>query len=71
MKRKWTQRRFAAVAVSVTGDEKIWKIYSLCLICNRSVPECFDDNDVSTALRNMAERLPLPYGFDFESWTPK
>ena len=71
MKRKWVTAKTIAVPLPVTGDEKIWKIYSLCLICNRSVPDCFSDDDVSHALRNMAERLPLPYGFDFESWTPK
>ena len=70
MKRKWVTAANVAVPLPITGDEKIWKIFSLCLMCNRHVPDCFDDDDVSNALRSMAERLPLPHGFNFEAWTP-
>jgi hypothetical protein len=59
------------VPLPQTGDEKIWRLYSLCLVINRHCPEYFDDDEVSSALRKMAERLPLPHGFDFETWSPK
>jgi hypothetical protein len=71
VKRKWRTARTETVPLPITGDEKIWALYSLCLICNRSVPDCFDDNDVSAALKNMAERLPLPHGFNFATWSPR
>jgi hypothetical protein len=71
MRKQWEQQRHVAVPVPQTGDEKIWRLYSLCLVCNRHVPDYFDDDDVSEALNKMAARLPLPHGFDFETWSPK
>jgi hypothetical protein len=71
MKRKWITARTEIVPLPITGEQKIWQLYALCLMCNPHVSEFMDDDDVSHALRNMAERLPLPFGFNFETWTPK
>jgi hypothetical protein len=71
MRKQWERRATVDVPPSATGDQKIWALYSLCLICNRHVPDYQDDETVSSALRKMAERLPLPHGFDFETWSPR
>ena len=71
MKRKWEERRHVNVPLPITGDEKIWALYSLCLMMNRHVAEFQDDDEVSSALNKMAERMPLPHGFDFDSWSPR
>jgi hypothetical protein len=68
MKRKWKEARTVNVPRLMSGDEKIWHHYALCLVINRSVPEFWTDDEVSSALNKMAERLPLPFGFDFQSW---
>jgi hypothetical protein len=68
MKRKWKEARTVNVPRTISGDEKIWHHYALCLAINRHVPEFWTDNEVSSALNKMAERLPLPHGFDFEGW---
>jgi hypothetical protein len=70
-KRNWERRATVDVPFPVTGDEKIWRLYSLCLVINRHCPDCWSDDDVSSALNKMAERLPLPHGFDFETWSPR
>lgn len=68
--KKWTGGREFKIPARCNGDEKIWRLYSLCLVCNRHVAEFWTDDEVSIALNNMAERLPLPHGFDFETWSP-
>ncbi|HXR23922.1 MAG TPA: hypothetical protein VN742_01085 [Candidatus Binataceae bacterium] len=67
-KRKWDVARTVNVPRLMTGDEKIWWVYSLCLVINRSCPEYFDDDEVSSALNKMAARLELPHGFNFATW---
>jgi len=68
VKRKWTNAHTVNVPRMMSGDEKIWHLYSLCLVINRHVSEDWSDDEVSSALNKMAERLPLPHGFDFEGW---
>ncbi len=69
--KKWSDTATVAVPLPITGDEKIWALYSLCLVCNRHVAEFMDDDEVSEALNKMAELLPLPFGFDFNRWSPR
>jgi hypothetical protein len=69
---KWSAARTVNVPRMMRGDEKIWWLYSLCLMCNRHASEDWTDDEVSSALNKMHERIPLPYGFDFKSWeTPE
>ena len=68
MKRKWSAARTVDVPSMMKGDLKIWHLYSLCLMCNRHVSEDWTDDEVSSALRKMHERMPLPFGFNFEAW---
>jgi hypothetical protein len=70
-RKKWVTAETVAVPLPIIGDEKIWRLYSLCLICNRHVSEFMSDSDVSEALNKMAARMPLPHGFDFERWSPR
>ncbi|HVA17447.1 MAG TPA: hypothetical protein VMV59_07005 [Candidatus Dormibacteraeota bacterium] len=63
-KRKWRTAATVAVPEHMNGDELIWWRYSLCLLCNRHVPEYFTDAEVSSALNKMAARMPLPSGFE-------
>jgi len=68
VKRKWSAARTVNVPRMISGDEKIWHHYALCMVINRHVSEFFDDDEVSSALNKMAGRLPLPFGFNFQSW---
>jgi hypothetical protein len=71
VKRKWETAATVAVPLPINGDEKIWALYSLCLICNRHVADFMSDSEVSDALNKMVDRLPLPHGFDFQTWSPR
>jgi hypothetical protein len=42
-----------AVELGMTGDELLWWRLSLSLIISRSVPEYFDDDDVSYWLHRL------------------
>jgi hypothetical protein len=64
-KQKWSGMTIVDVPLPMTGDERIWWVYSLCLEINRHVADCIDDDDVSSALNKMVARHhPLPYGFE-------
>ncbi len=71
MRKQWSPMASVTIPTPQTGDEKIWRLYSLCLVCNRHVADFMDDDDVSEALNKMRARLPLPYGFDFDRWSPR
>ncbi|HXR25609.1 MAG TPA: hypothetical protein VN742_09635 [Candidatus Binataceae bacterium] len=72
MKRKWSAARTVNVPRMMSGDQKIFWLYSLTLCCNRHVSDDWSDDEVSSALNKMRERMPLPYGFNFEAWeTPE
>jgi len=59
MKQRWTNSEVHEIGP--TGDELIWKEYSLDLVINRHCAEFWDDEIVSQELRRAKREQKLPW----------
>jgi len=61
--KQWTKGTSVTLRPHRTGDERLWWLHSLYLNINRHCEEFWDDDEVSQALNEMAERTPLPFDY--------